>query len=237
VAAGGGELGALRDGYFDDQERTLRYLAIETGNWLTGRRVLLATLGVVRVDEAARQIHVNADRARVQDAPVVEWERPITRGYESAFAGYFNYPMYWMAPGLGAFGAAGAFPPPEAGAPRDAEPHQPADDEQHVRSISEVRGYHVAAADGEIGHVDDVLIDLRTWSLRCLLLDTSNWIGGRAVLVPADRVTEIEWARRLVHVGLTRDAVRSGPDYRSGAAVDEGCGVHLETVRDPIRPI
>src|SRR6476660_3534178 len=52
-----------------------------------------------------------------------------------------------------------------------------------LHKTSQLRGYHIVATDGEIGHVDDFLIDGGNWTLRYLVVDTSNWIGGRSVLI------------------------------------------------------
>src|ERR1700687_4500270 len=52
-----------------------------------------------------------------------------------------------------------------------------------LHKTSELRGYHILATDGEIGHVEDFLIDEADRTLRYLVVDTSNWLGGRSVLI------------------------------------------------------
>ena len=52
-----------------------------------------------------------------------------------------------------------------------------------MHKTSALLGYHILATDGEIGHVDDFLVDDVSWRIRYLMIDTSNWIGGRTVLV------------------------------------------------------
>jgi hypothetical protein len=74
-----------------------------------------------------------------------------------------------------------------------------------------VRGFHLHATDGGIGHIDDVLFDDQTWTVRYLVVDTSNWIGGRTVLVSASLVTHIDSIERRVDVGVTRAQVEAGP--------------------------
>ena len=51
-----------------------------------------------------------------------------------------------------------------------------------LHKTSKIIGFHLVATDGEIGHVDDVLVD-EQWNVRYLVVDTSNWIGGRSVLL------------------------------------------------------
>ena len=52
-----------------------------------------------------------------------------------------------------------------------------------LHRLSRLRGCHIHAIDGEIGHVDDVLVDERTLAVQYLVVDTSNWIGGKWVAI------------------------------------------------------
>jgi sporulation protein YlmC with PRC-barrel domain len=79
-----------------------------------------------------------------------------------------------------------------------------------LHKTSELRGYHICAIDGEIGHVDDFLID-EGGTVHYLVVDTSNWIGGRSVLISPTAVGRIDSPARKIHVNLTRSAIKSGP--------------------------
>ena len=80
-----------------------------------------------------------------------------------------------------------------------------------LHKTSEVRGYHIVAADGENGHVDDFLIEEGSRALRYLVVDTSNWIGGKSVLISAATITRIDSPARHIHVSLTRSEETAGP--------------------------
>jgi len=80
-----------------------------------------------------------------------------------------------------------------------------------LHKTSRMIGYHIVALDGEVGHVDDFLVDEGTWTVRYLVIDTSNWIGGRSVLISADVVTAIDSAAKKIHVKLTRGQVEHSP--------------------------
>jgi PRC-barrel domain protein len=80
-----------------------------------------------------------------------------------------------------------------------------------LHKASEMRGYHIVAIDGEIGHADDFLVEEGGWMLRYVVVDTSNWIGGRSVLIAASAIARIDSAAKKIHVTLTRDAIRGGP--------------------------
>jgi hypothetical protein len=221
--------GTISDFYFDDQRWTIRYLIVETGNWLMDQRVLVSPMAVRRLNWDTQSVQLTLDRARISSAPPLDWTRPVDRQYEAGYAAYYGYSPYWVGPGL--WGAT-AYPmmSPAPPVPPAATPPAENAGEQHLRSIDEVSGYHIAALDGEIGHVEDFLFDNADWRLRYLLIDTSNWIGGRTVLVDPEWVDRVEWSRQLVHVDVTRDAVASSPDYHPGMDVDEDYQAQLRDV-------
>ena len=80
-----------------------------------------------------------------------------------------------------------------------------------LHRLSRLRGCHIHAADGEIGHVDDVLVDEHTFAVQYLVVDTSNWIGGRSVLISSEVVDAIDSPNRKIRVRLTRDEITRGP--------------------------
>jgi hypothetical protein len=55
-------------------------------------------------------------------------------------------------------------------------------EKSHLRSVKEVIGYHIQATDGDIGHVEDFVVDDEVWALRYVVVDTRNWLPGRKVL-------------------------------------------------------
>jgi len=77
-----------------------------------------------------------------------------------------------------------------------------------LHKFSAVRGFHIHAIDGDIGHVDDLLVDEVTWGLRYLVVDTSNWIGGKQVLVSPQVVNEVDAENSKISVALTREQIK-----------------------------
>jgi len=84
-----------------------------------------------------------------------------------------------------------------------------------LHRLSRLRGCHIHAVDGEIGHVDDVLVDERTFAVQYLVVDTSNWIGGKWVAISPSAVKSIDWGKLRIVVDLSRDQIRSGPTLDS----------------------
>jgi PRC-barrel domain len=80
-----------------------------------------------------------------------------------------------------------------------------------LHKTSKMLGYHLVAIDGEIGHVDDFLIEESNWNARYLVVDTSNWIGGRAVLVSTSALDLVDSVKRRITVRLTREQIQKSP--------------------------
>ena len=76
-----------------------------------------------------------------------------------------------------------------------------------LHKLSKVRGFHIHAVDGEIGHVDDFLLDESTLGLRYIVVDTANWIGGRRVLVSPQVVAGVDPEHQRIDVTLTRGQI------------------------------
>jgi sporulation protein YlmC with PRC-barrel domain len=213
VHATDGEIGRVDDLLFDDERWTVRYIVVAAGSWLMGRSVLLSPMSAeAGWDTVELRTRLTTDQVR--RSPDAAAHRPLTRQHEAELLGHYGYPFYWGGAGVwGAFGAPGALAaasPPPVSTPPLQPPRRPAED-RHLQSISDVIGYHILAADGEIGHVDDFLIDEATWRVSYLQVDTSNWIGGRAVVVSPEVLRGIDWTSRLVNVAISREKVKESP--------------------------
>ena len=96
-----------------------------------------------------------------------------------------------------------------------------------LHGVKEVTGYHIAASDGEIGHVEDFFISEDDWQIQYFLVDTKNWLPGRKVLMATNWVNEIMWEDERVYVKATREQVKDSPEYDPHAAIDRRYESHL----------
>ena len=94
-------------------------------------------------------------------------------------------------------------------------------DNPHLRSSRAVTGYHIQATDGDIGHVEDFLVDDHSWAIRYMIVDTTNWWPGKKVLVApawiaAGGLGPFEGARdRHARADQEQSRVRSSPACRA----------------------
>jgi PRC-barrel domain len=219
LVATDGELGSVHDLYFDDETWMVRYVVVDTGNWLPGRRVLISPVSVNQPDWVARQMPVSLTREQVKNSPSIDTHKPVSRQHELEQLRYYGYPPYWVGPAVAGSLAtpAGVVQAPQ-GQPASAVQVGTAD--SHLRSCREVAGYHLHATDGELGHVDDFLFGDLDWAVRYVEIDTSNWWFGRKVLVAPEWIDTIDWQQREVRVDVSRDAVQRAPQYDAVAHVN-----------------
>lgn len=215
INATDGEIGQVHDFLFDDQHWTVRYFVIDTGNWLPGRKVILAPEAFGQPEWRMQNIPVNLTRKQVEESPDISTDEPVSRQKEIDVNKYFGWAAYWSNVGVAGTSAAGV--PPEALRVTEKEARnalaRDSDGDPHLRSLREVTDYHVSASDGTIGHIEDLIVDDQSWVTRYLVIDTRNILPGKKVLVSPDWVTKIDWAGREVHFDVTKEAIKNSPKF------------------------
>jgi len=217
IAAADGDIGSVKDLYFDDGSWTVRYLVVDTGAWLPGRQVLISPMSVNQPVTLDR-VFVDLTREQVKDSPPVESDLPVNRQNELELSRHYRYPYYWEGPlRWGAVDFAGAVPVPVMPAPDPVGEEMAArlrsQADPSLRSVRDVTGYTIEATDGDIGHVEDFLVDEPAWAIRYMVVDTRNWLPGRKVLVSPEWVQSVTWPDSRVHVDLRRDHIEAAPEF------------------------
>ncbi|WP_153557496.1 PRC-barrel domain-containing protein [Roseimaritima sediminicola] len=208
-------VGSLHDLLFDAPQWVVRYLVVDVGRWLPGRRVLLPPAVLESADWSAGMASVPLSRKQVEDSPGVESDRPVSRQKEVELFEYYDMPFYW---GPIAQPLAGGEPPPiplGTTVPVDAARPEstPETDSPNLRSCSEVINYAIEADDDSIGHVEDFVLDDHSWSIRYLVIDTRNWLPGRKVMVAPQWIERISWTEAAVHIAMTRQQILDSPKF------------------------
>ena len=204
-----GEVGKVREFYFDDHHWTIRYLVVDTGTWLTTRQVLISPYALNTVNKEEEYVSVDLTKKQIEDSPLLTTDKPVSRQFEESYYGYYGWPMYWNGPLMW-----GPYPnlEREIGKPRELNSGgKPWD--HHLRSTFVVSGYNIQASDGEIGHVEDFIIDDATWAIRYLVIDTRNWWPGKKILISPLWIERVSWDLSKVFVSISRNAIRQSPEY------------------------
>jgi sporulation protein YlmC with PRC-barrel domain len=217
LGAADGDIGHVRDFYFDDQNWAVRYVVADTGNWLPGRQVLLSPHAFSSSHPAEKDLLVNLTRKQIENSPAVDTHKPVSRQYEEEYHRHYGWPYYWEGDGL--WGGMRGFPILEL--PPKFSPAEPAAaDRQHkgaeadLRSTQAVSGYQLQAADGIVGHVCDFMMDDKSWAINQLVVKTGHRFTGKEIQIPMSQVERISYQDSTVFVKLNKEAVEKSPEHR-----------------------
>jgi uncharacterized protein YrrD len=211
-----GEIGKVHELYFDDKTWTIRYLVIETGTWLFGRKVLLSPQSVVNTDWEQEVINVNLTMDQIKNSPERDTDKPVSRQHEIDLYTYYPWGGYYWGGNIGLSGMGLSYPlalDPAVPVTGDTAEDNSSDDDPHLRSTAKIAGYNIRAMDGKIGDVEDFIVDDSDWRIVFMLVDTGNWFPGKKVLISPFWIKEISWEKSSVVVAATEEQVKNSPEY------------------------
>lgn len=217
LAAEDGEIGRCRDFLFDDRTWTVRYMVADTGKWLPQRKVLISPASLGDPDWKTQLFRVMLTKSQIEGSPELETDAPVSRAYEREWYAHYNWSPYWYGGGIW---GPGAIPQALADPPRETLEGDDTETDSHLRSAKEVTRYHIQAKDGEIGHVEDFIVDDETWTIRYVVVDTRNWLPGKKVLVAPGWASRIDWKDAKLHLDLEREIIKNGPEYDPSTPVN-----------------
>ncbi|MEO6843949.1 MAG: PRC-barrel domain-containing protein [Ginsengibacter sp.] len=213
-----GEIGNIEDFYFDDISWKIRYLVVRTGNWFTGRKVLISPKSLQNPDWEHEEFHVSLTKEQIKNSPDIDTEKPVSRQQEEQLYSYYPWGTYWgNDPDEHAAGIFGAMPSDLYNDEVEGSQVNTAVAEEkndlHLRSTDNVTGYKIKATDGEIGKVVDYIIDDTNWKIKYLVVETGSWLDSRKVLLSVGWIKEVNWDNSLVVVNVSIEEVHNSPEF------------------------
>lgn len=218
-----GEMGKIKELYFDDQYWTIRYLVAETGNWLSDRQVLISPYALGAIHKDLNDITIGLTKKQIEDSPAISNDKPVSRQFESEYYGYYGWPPYFGGPFMWGMYPVLVRDPEKWGPPT----HEKKAWDPHLRSTQDVTGHNVQASDGEIGHIEDFLVDDEAWAIRFFIIDTQNWWPGKKVLISPQWIERISWNEEKVFTNLSRDSIRQSPEFTDESLVNRNFEIQL----------
>ena len=195
-----GRLGALYDILFDDQSWKVRHLVVSIDRWFYGRQVLIDPQMVERAEWQERKLLVRMTRDQIRRCPPAEADLPVARRRDMDAARILVWEAYWTG---------------------TVDTSVESEGDPHLRSTKVLTGLHIHCTNGLLGHVDDFVVDDRTWTISRLVVETRNWWPGKRVLVEPSAIDSIHWEDGEIYLTLPRDAVFSRPAYEGADAIEE----------------
>jgi uncharacterized protein YrrD len=206
-----GEIGKVEEIFFDDKFWTVRYLVADTGNWLKDRQVLISPYAITSVNRGGKYLAVELTRKQIEESPSLASDKPVSRQYEKSYHDYYGWTPYW--------GGAYAWGPYSYLSRERDKPVVPGNGppvmDDHLRSSRDAMNHGIEALDGEIGHVEDFIVDDGSWTVRYLLVKTGHWMAGKHVLISPRWITQVSWNKKMVYVNLSRESIEHSPPFTS----------------------
>jgi sporulation protein YlmC with PRC-barrel domain len=208
ISAMDGDLGKVQEFYFDDITWSIRYLVVKSGNLFSEQKVLIPHIALGITDWRSRTFHVNLTIEQIR-SKTVSRQRAIALFSQNAL------PVYW---GDGFYAG-----------PNGMVPYAPFIDKktltncnysvqqhhgnQYLLSTKKVKGYHIQANDGDIGHVADYIVDDKKWNLSFIVVGTHNWLPGRKILIKPYWIHHIDCDESKAYVNFSEEFIINSPMF------------------------
>lgn len=200
VHASDGEIGIANDFFFREGLWAVRYVMVRSGEWLSGKKVLLSFDAFSEPDWENRVFRLNVTRDMVKHSPDLA-QLPIPAHYESELAKYYSWPVRQEK--TNSFVTYSELASKEL---RNAV-LEDAVETGELESIMQVAGYDAAAIDGKVGTVEDFLVDIAFWNIRYIMVNTGDQAGGKRLLLDPQWVDEFAPERSEMRLNMMKETI------------------------------
>lgn len=233
VEASDGHVGTVKDFLFDDKTWRVRWMVVDTGTWLSARKVLVHPSAIAPLHLSPPRgtgqsmlgwgsdlaLTVRLKKAQIEASPDISENDSVSKQTEDRFFEYYGCNPSW---GTSYFAIDDVEDTPflaavavEMGVNIQADRNR-----QQLDSVNATIGYHIHATDGDIGHIENFLVDDVSWDLCYFVVATGNWWPGEHVRLTPYAVQNIDRVERRIRVNVTRDQVKSSPPWDPLAMID-----------------
>jgi hypothetical protein len=211
-----GGIGTVEALYFDEASWVVRYLLVDTGTWLAGRRVLISPVAVGEVSEGGQAIFIELTRSQIENSPLFDADQPLSRRYEEEYYQYYDWPVYWEDHRQSGVALSSSSPEAERLTGREAPVRHR---EIRLQRTTRVNGCVLVAHDGAFGRVRDLIVDTRYWVIRYLEVETHRGRPGSHALVSPGWIERVSWRDHLMNIGLASTAIDSAPGFDPSSGI------------------
>lgn len=215
VQAKDGEIGKVKDMFFDDKTWAVRYIVVACGSWFDSNDVLLIPSSLQVPNALLPILLTSLTKEQVVHSPKLATDLPVSRQYEGEMHSYYSWEPYWSYPAFG-YGFSAYYPDTQETAEAhliEEEEAQDSDFDPQLRSLKEVIGYHIKASDEELGNVVDVLISRESAEVTHFVVDTQNWWPSKHVLIEVGSIRTIDWGLRTIGTTLDKETIKGAPEF------------------------
>ncbi len=214
-----GEIGKIKEFFFDDETWTVRFLIVKTGNWLTGHRVFISPEALMASDWDNENFKVNLTREQIRNSPLIDTAKPFSRQQEIKIFDYYK---------LNSYGNRGIIVREMQKTVKNGSAKEElfsatlkSYGNNLLHSTRKMTGYAINAVDGAIGQINDFIFNDRNWKLDFMVVDNVDWNPGEKVIISPKRIKEIKWESSAVTVNTMVDLVKDSPEYDPNLPIGE----------------
>lgn len=212
VSGTDGRIGTIKDFLFVDDRWRIRWLVVDTGTWLPGRKILIHPSAIEDIDLEQDEVTTSLTKQQVEGSPGVRDGQSVSADVEARLLDYYGWDRDW---GTSLFAPATREPPAVPGAIGKAV------EDPHLRSFEAITRCKLRATDGEIGRAEDFLIDRAGWNIRYLIVSTGVWLLSKDVLLAPYAVSSIDWLNHEIVLNVTRKQLEESPPWDPVTFIDE----------------
>jgi hypothetical protein len=205
IHASDGLIGTLDDFYFDDSQWIMRYLVVDVGWFMRGRKVLISPVAIMGIDAASQTVSLKHSMNQIRNSPDIDVEKPVYRQLEEQLLNYYGWVPHWT---------------PQHDLPEPQAQAVPTGD-THLRSMNNVCKYTIMAFDGRAGSIVDFILDDNGWRLPLVVLDTSHYLSANQVILPALRFKGIRVEDKEISIDMNRADIANSPRFDSTRPLEE----------------
>jgi len=202
-----GEIGRIEDLCFREDEWTVRYVVVAMEDLAREALLLSAYLGPFQRD--THTVPADIRREQVQNTPALDRTQALTQQDEQELHELYGWPVYWweqeheITPIDDLWGESAEEPPVAA----EPEPEEEGPQLQFVSDLLEI--YGVQSDDGEVGILQDVIVEDETWAITYLVVNLQP--AGHRVLLATEYVQTVDLGARRIYLAVTKDAIVNSP--------------------------
>lgn len=214
-----GEIGKLKDVYFDDKSWTVQYFVVELGSWFSGKDVLVPPAIIAPFDGTVLNVQLTKDE--LQACPHADSAIPVSLQQR-----YNNRSIFNMVYTSGSFMSGGPMlVPPISDNVKNVSGGNP-----HLRSCKSVSTYELVAHDGGVGSIQDILFDDSFWLIRFIVAKVNCNGECQEKLYGPQIIEDIEWSLAVVKIAGTRNQALNKPSFDASRHLDTSYEVLVEGI-------
>lgn len=206
IEATDGEMGKIKDLYFDDNKWQIRYAVVDTRKWLPGRKVLLSPASFVMVNEVSENVEIEYDKEKVRNSPPVREDTILTRDVEDSLVDYYGWGKYWAGEVLWSAEKIPLASFKDVRSEKEPIAYDNTQEEMNtldLRSVEEAIELKVHGSDGKIGEVVDLIYDDEYWKIQYLVVRSTHFIEPKYHVYTIEDINSIDWLERGIYVNDT----------------------------------